>query len=94
MSNTQKNGKMNTSNTQNVENQTINNIKMTTNTNESHNFFVVVAKINNWNATIVGQYKNREIATRCANDYLQMIKTYGTGNMHKITEIVINGSSI
>ena len=94
MSNTQKNGKMNTSNTQNVENQTINNIKIKNNFTQRNNFFVVIARNYNWNSTIVGKYTDKQTAIKCANDYLNLINQFGTGNSHRITEIVIDGSSI
>lgn len=94
MSNTKKMVKMNEINTQNVENQSINNIKINHKFTQRNNFFVVIARFYNWNSTIVGKYTDKQIAIKCANDYLNIINQFGTGNSHRITEIVIDGSSI
>ena len=94
MSNTKKMEKMNTINTQNVENQSINNIKIKNNFTQQNNFFVVIAQNYNWNSTIVGKYTDKQSAIKCANDYLNMINQFGTGNLHRITGIRIDGSTI
>jgi len=94
MSNIKKHEKMETKNTQNVGNQMINNIKIKNNFTQRNNFFVVIAQNHNCNSTIVGKYTDKQIAIKCANDYLNMINQFGTGNLHRITGIVIDGSTI